>query len=100
MIKPYVNYTRSQKVVVWQVIIGYAKPILFLYWIHLKDLQDEFNFTYIFISHDLSVVKFMSDRMMVMKAGKIVESGDAEAIYANPQSDYTRQLIEAIPKGI
>lgn len=65
----------------------------------LKDLQDEFNLTYIFISHDLSVVKFMSDRLMVMKEGQIVESGEAEAIYQNPQSPYTRQLIEAIPTG-
>lgn len=65
----------------------------------LKDLQDEFNLTYIFISHDLSVVKFMSDRLMVMKEGQIVESGEAEAIYQNPQSPYTRQLIEAVPAG-
>ncbi|MEN0006134.1 MAG: ABC transporter ATP-binding protein [Bacteroidota bacterium] len=66
----------------------------------LKDLQDEFGLTYIFISHDLSVVKFMSDRMMVMQSGQIVEMGDAEAIYEAPQSLYTKKLIEAIPQGL
>jgi peptide/nickel transport system ATP-binding protein len=64
----------------------------------LNELKKEFKFTYIFISHDLSVIKYMSDRMMVMRAGKIEEIGVAEEIYANPQSEYTRQLIEAIPK--
>ena len=63
----------------------------------LNDLKREFNFTYIFISHDLSVVKFMSDRMIVMKDGKIMEYGDADEIYANPTTDYTRKLIDAIP---
>jgi peptide/nickel transport system ATP-binding protein len=66
----------------------------------LKDLQAEYGLTYIFISHDLSVVKFMSDRMMVMQAGKIVEMGSADAIYDNPQSPYTKKLIAAIPKGL
>jgi len=66
----------------------------------LNELRDQFGFTYIFISHDLSVVKFMSDRMVVMNKGKIEEMGDSEAIYANPQSAYTRKLIEAIPRGI
>jgi peptide/nickel transport system ATP-binding protein len=65
----------------------------------LNELRNELGLTYIFISHDLSVVKFMSDRMVVMSAGKIVEMGPAEAIYANPQSDYTRKLIDAIPQG-
>lgn len=65
----------------------------------LNDLKREFKFTYIFISHDLSVVKFMSDRMVVMNKGKIEESGDADAIYENPQSDYTKNLISSIPKG-
>ena len=65
----------------------------------LNDLKREFNFTYIFISHDLSVVKFMSDRMIVMKDGKIMEYGDADEIYANPSTDYTRKLIDAIPKS-
>lgn len=65
----------------------------------LNELKREFDFTYIFISHDLSVVKFMSDRMVVMNKGKIEEMGDADAIYSNPQSDYTKKLIGAIPKG-
>lgn len=65
----------------------------------LLQLRKEFGFTYIFISHDLSVVKFMSDRMVVMNAGKIEEMGPADEIYGNPQKDYTRKLIEAIPKG-
>ncbi len=66
----------------------------------LNELKNDFNFTYIFISHDLSVVKFMSDRIFVMKEGKIVESGDADEIYNNPKTDYTRRLIDAIPKGV
>jgi len=64
----------------------------------LNDLKYKYNFTYIFISHDLSVVKYMSDRMIVMKEGKIVESGIAEEVYNNPQSSYTKQLIAAIPQ--
>ena len=66
----------------------------------LNELKREFNFTYIFISHDLSVVKFMSDKMIVMNKGKIEEMGDADSIYNNPQSEYTKKLISAIPKGI
>lgn len=66
----------------------------------LNELKRDFNFTYIFISHDLSVVKFMSDRMLVMSAGKIEEMDIAENIYANPTREYTRKLIEAIPKGL
>lgn len=65
----------------------------------LNDLKQEFNFTYIFISHDLSVVKFMSDRIIVMNKGKIEEMGYAEDIYQNPQTDYTKRLIQSIPKG-
>lgn len=65
----------------------------------LMQLRAEFGFSYIFISHDLSVVKFMSDRMIVMNKGKIEEQGSADAIYNNPQSDYTKKLIDAIPKG-
>ncbi|MCU0568159.1 MAG: ABC transporter ATP-binding protein [Oculatellaceae cyanobacterium Prado106] len=65
----------------------------------LKELQQEFKLTYIFISHDLSVVKFMSDRIMVMNRGKIEELGPADRIYNQPQQPYTRQLISAIPKG-
>lgn len=63
----------------------------------LNDLKKEFGFTAIFISHDLSVVRYISDRIMVMKAGSIVETGMAEEIYANPSTAYTRALIEAIP---
>ncbi len=65
----------------------------------LKELQGEFGLTYIFISHDLSVVKFMSDRIMVMNQGKIEEIDTAENIYLSPQKDYTRQLIASIPTG-
>ncbi|MDF2437825.1 MAG: yliA [Bacteroidota bacterium] len=65
----------------------------------LNELKREFDFTYIFISHDLSVVKFMSDRMVVMNKGKVEEMGDADAIYNNPQTEYTKNLIGAIPKG-
>ncbi|MEM8805087.1 MAG: ABC transporter ATP-binding protein, partial [Cyanobacteria bacterium P01_G01_bin.38] len=63
----------------------------------LKDLQQDFNLTYIFLSHDLSVVKFVSDRIMVMNKGKIEEIGPAETIYNSPQQPYTQQLIAAIP---
>ncbi|MBL7882898.1 MAG: ABC transporter ATP-binding protein [Bacteroidia bacterium] len=65
----------------------------------LNELKREFDFTYIFISHDLSVVKFMSDRMVVMNKGKVEEMGDADSIYNNPQTEYTKKLISAIPKG-
>lgn len=65
----------------------------------LIDLREEFKFSYIFISHDLSVVKFMSDRMVVMNKGKIEEMGVADEIYNNPQHPYTQKLIDAIPKG-
>ena len=64
----------------------------------LKDLQDKRGLTYIFISHDLSVVKFMADMMAVMNDGKIVEFGPSENIYANPREEYTRKLIDATPK--
>jgi len=65
----------------------------------LKDLQAEFNLTYIFISHDLSVVKFMSDRILVMNQGQIVEQGSAESIYRQPKEEYTQKLIASIPTG-
>ncbi|MBE9095934.1 ABC transporter ATP-binding protein [Tychonema sp. LEGE 07203] len=65
----------------------------------LKELQTEFGLTYIFISHDLSVVKFMSDRAIVMNKGKIEEMGTADRIYRQPQQAYTKQLIAAIPAG-
>ena len=64
----------------------------------LKDLQEAHGLTYIFISHDLSVVKFMADMMAVMKDGKIVELGPSDEIYANPREDYTRRLIDAVPR--
>ena len=65
----------------------------------LIKLREEFKFTYIFISHDLSVVKFMSDRMVVMNKGKIEEMGLADEIYHHPKREYTQKLIDAIPKG-
>ena len=65
----------------------------------LKELQAEMGLTYVFISHDLSVVKFMSDRIMVMNKGKIEEIGTSAEIYRHPQSDYTRKLIDSIPTG-
>ncbi|MDR0207404.1 MAG: ABC transporter ATP-binding protein [Bacteroidales bacterium] len=66
----------------------------------LNDLKKEFNLTYLFISHDLSVVRYMSDRIAVMQHGKIVELNNAEDIYINPQTEYTKKLIEAVPKVI
>jgi len=66
----------------------------------LKDLQREFNLTYLFISHDLSVVHYISDRVMVMQAGKIVERGTADEVLKHPKNVYTRKLIDAMPKGI
>ncbi|MBQ7490613.1 MAG: ABC transporter ATP-binding protein [Bacteroidales bacterium] len=66
----------------------------------LNKLKQEFHFTYIFISHDLSVVKFMSDRMAVMYQGRIIELDNADEIYAHPQTEYTKKLISAIPKSI
>jgi peptide/nickel transport system ATP-binding protein len=66
----------------------------------LNDLKKEFGFTIVFISHDLSVIRYISDRILVMNRGKIEEIGVAEAVYTNPQSAYTRQLIAAIPRGV
>ena len=65
----------------------------------LNDLKKEFGFTSIFISHDLSVVRYISDRIMVMNKGKIEESGTADEVYFNPKNDYTKKLIASIPKG-
>ena len=65
----------------------------------LNELKDEFELTYIFISHDLSVVKYMSDRMVVMQDGKIEEMGDADQIYNKPKTTYTQKLIDAVPEG-
>ena len=64
----------------------------------LNELKNEYGFTYLFISHDLSVVKYMSDRILVMKEGKLVEIGEADELYAKPKQDYTKALIEAIPE--
>jgi peptide/nickel transport system ATP-binding protein len=66
----------------------------------LNDLKKEFRFAALFISHDLSVVRYISDRILVMYKGKIEEAGAAEDVYNAPQSAYTKQLIAAIPKGI
>lgn len=66
----------------------------------LNGLKKDFGFTYIFISHDLAVVKYMSDQLIVMDKGKIVEKGEADAVYANPKKPYTKKLIGAIPKGL
>ena len=66
----------------------------------LNALKEDYGFTYVFISHDLAVVKFMSDQLMVMNKGKIEELGEADAIYESPKTAYTKTLIEAIPKGL
>ena len=66
----------------------------------LNELKDNFGFTYIFISHDLAVVKYMSDQLVVMNSGKIEEIGDADVIYDNPKKEYTQKLIDAIPRGL
>ena len=64
----------------------------------LQDLQEELGLTYLFIAHDLAVVEHVSDHVLVMYRGKIVESAPAEAIYADPQHDYTKKLLAAVPK--
>jgi len=64
----------------------------------LQDLQEELGLTYLFIAHDLAVVEHISDFVLVMNNGKIVEAASAEAIYENPQHDYTRKLLSAVPK--
>ena len=66
----------------------------------INDLKKSLGFTAVFISHDLSVIRYLCDRVMVMEKGSIVETGDAETIYNNPQTAYTRSLIEAIPGNI
>jgi len=65
----------------------------------LQDLQDEFGLSYIFISHDLAVVKYISDEIMVMNQGEIIEIANADEIYLNPKQEYTRKLLASIPKG-
>ena len=64
----------------------------------LNDLKRRYHYTYLFITHDLSVVKYLSDRIMVMQKGRIVEQGTPDELFAHPQTDYTRTLIEAIPR--
>lgn len=64
----------------------------------LQDLQDSLGLTYLFIAHDLAVVEHISDEVIVMTGGKIVEQADAESIYTNPQHDYTRHLLDAVPR--
>ena len=66
----------------------------------LQDLQDEFGMSYIFISHDLSVVKYMADQVMVMHQGSVVELADSDELYRNPQHAYTKTLLAAIPRGV
>lgn len=64
----------------------------------LKKLKAQYNLTYIFISHDLSVVKYLCDRVVILQAGKIVETGNAEDIFSNPRQAYTKKLLASIPK--
>ncbi|MCH7379361.1 MULTISPECIES: ABC transporter ATP-binding protein [Acinetobacter] len=66
----------------------------------LQDLQDEFGLSYIFISHDLSVVKYISDQVMVMNHGELVEIANSDELYLHPQHEYTKKLLNAIPQGI
>jgi len=66
----------------------------------LQDLQDEYKMSYIFISHDLSVVRYIADRVMVMHHGSVVEMADSDELYRNPRHDYTRALLAAIPKAM
>src|SRR5262249_6956418 len=63
----------------------------------LLDLQDRFGLSYLFVSHDLSVVKHLAHRVAVMYKGKIVEQGDGDQVFASPQQDYTRRLLAAVP---
>jgi len=65
----------------------------------LQDLQDEFGLSYIFISHDLAVVKYISDQVMVMSEGEVVEVQNSDDLYRNPREAYTQRLLAAIPKG-
>jgi peptide/nickel transport system ATP-binding protein len=65
----------------------------------LKDLQDELGLAYVFISHDLAVVRFMADEVMVMREGEVVEQAGVEEILDRPQHEYTRNLMAAVPRG-
>jgi peptide/nickel transport system ATP-binding protein len=66
----------------------------------LLDLQDEFGMAYLFISHDLAVVRYISDEVIVMNGGAIVETADADTIYTAPQNQYTKRLLDSIPRGL
>jgi peptide/nickel transport system ATP-binding protein len=66
----------------------------------LQELQDEFGLSYLFISHDLAVVKYISDEVMVLSNGEMVELASSDAIYANPQHPYTQKLLSSIPSGV
>ena len=66
----------------------------------LQDLQDEYGMSYLFISHDLAVVKYMADEVMVMSEGEIVEIADSDEIYARPQHPYTRKLLASMPRAL
>ena len=65
----------------------------------LLDLQDEFGLAYLFISHDLAVVRYIADDVMVMNQGELVEIADADTIYRSPQNPYTQRLLASIPRG-
>lgn len=65
----------------------------------LNDLKKEYNLTYLFISHDLSVIKFIADRILVMKDGKLIEMGYPDALFERPKTEYTKKLISSIPHG-
>jgi peptide/nickel transport system ATP-binding protein len=65
----------------------------------LQDLQDEYGMSYLFISHDLAVVKYMADQVLVMSEGEIVEIADSDEIYARPQHPYTRKLLDSMPRA-
>ena len=66
----------------------------------LQDLQEEFGMSYIFISHDLAVVKYIADQVMVMRQGEVVEMANSDELYRNPTHPYTRTLLGAIPRGL
>ncbi|GAK88399.1 dipeptide transport ATP-binding protein DppD [Nonlabens ulvanivorans] len=65
----------------------------------LNEFKDDFGFSYLFISHDLAVVKYFCDQVIVMNKGRVEEQNEADVLYSNPQTDYTKKLISAIPKG-
>ena len=65
----------------------------------LQDLQDEYRMSYVFISHDLAVVRYMADEVIVMNQGEIVETAGSDELYSNPRHPYTKQLLSAMPRG-